>query len=329
MGRGSEQSHGYLGATGINEVAIKCAAISAYVPTASSTAFFLSTTRENRYTVFIPLSRSARFLSDSKVFASNATNFNSPRGVHQTGEHQAPKTSPTPLPLHYFSQTEPNTTVKNSSPEERWPQYERAIPSSGRDTQSAPGKRTRTHLKIATWNVWFAQTLCELRWTMLLEQLYDSLTYGSREVNRILNPYIPVKKSPDVICLQEIIPRFQALLLSNPIAQATYLTTFVSNVTSITKSRYGTIFLVKRELLSSNQWSAEASFESYSVSKYGRELDGPQEIAQGDKFGVEHIAGDKNERLALSILCGDMNIHSYREIEEHFLRTGWTDALAS
>ncbi|KAF8310168.1 hypothetical protein DL93DRAFT_2099555 [Clavulina sp. PMI_390] len=200
----------------------------------------------------------------------------------------------------------------------------------------------RRQLKIATWNVWFDPALCELRWKMLIEALE--------------------KGAPDVVCLQEVTPKFQEILLTHHVARSTYLTTHISDETAITNSWYGTIILVRRKLVFERGCEASVTFEGYENMGNTHLEYTPRDRARQMSFCISRLsrlppplysssetpvaspaeqtssAKKKSkasstqepdhppiEHLELGVLCGDTNIESYAEIEENMVQKGWKD----
>ncbi|KAF8310166.1 hypothetical protein DL93DRAFT_2099553 [Clavulina sp. PMI_390] len=273
----------------------------------------------------------------------------------------------TPIPLYSFSSYVPlaPTSSVASTFLGSWNEYKLSdTKTSNWVRRIGPKAWPFRQLKIATWNVWFDATLCELRWKTLIENLGE--------------------EGPDIVCLQEVTPKFQDILLAHHVTRSTYLTTYLSDETTVTGSRYGTIILVKRTLVYEKGCEVSATFEGYEGSKCARGLSmlkvkmrhggvtlvgnthleyNPLERKRQMEFCISRLSQlppplpsptlaapevtsfskkkkaaapssieeDKEpekppvEALELGVLCGDTNIESYAEIEENFIRKGWRD----
>jgi len=176
---------------------------------------------------------------------------------------------------------------------------------------------------LITYNVWFEAIAKEQRALELLRHVYE--------------------QNPDVCCLQEVTPAFEAIVRNHPFAKKHWVLTSLRDQQDKTHGMHGTIIFFNKALLKDG-WTAHASFVGFPETKMARclLLLGLSSLAHGTTLCIGTIHLDRtpsiraseinhcihhlgSEKSISSILCGDTNIASYAEITP-LLNAGYLDA---
>jgi hypothetical protein len=116
------------------------------------------------------------------------------------------------------------------------------------------GPRDPIALRILTWNIWFENTLKRERTSALITTI------------KSLNPL------PDICCFQECTAGFELQLHQDDWWRETWAMTRCADQFAVTGITYGTMVLVRRELISKTEFEAKAWFEPFGVTNNGRGL---------------------------------------------------------